>query len=110
MRRLCAALRERASGSDSCTHSAAFFAVPGTERDPEWLERVRAAVPDLGSEVIVACERGGSLETRPGTQYGFSSRSLKALHFLRQAGYRNVSHLRGGVCAYPSALAGNCAL
>ena len=74
----------------------AFFAVPGTERDPEWITKMRAAVP-LGTEIIVACERGGSLETRPGTMYGFSSRSLKAIHFLRLAGYSNVCHLSGGM-------------
>ena len=43
------------------------------------------------------CERGGSLETKPGVKFGFSSRSLKGVHFLRQAGYRNVTHLAGGV-------------
>jgi len=32
--------------------------------------------------------------------YGFQSRSLKAYHFLKQAGYRNVRHLRGGVDAW----------
>jgi len=77
----------------------AFFAVPGTERNETFLDAVRAAVPDKTREVIVACMRGGSLnvENKPGVSFGFSSPSLKAVYVLRQAGYKNVTHLGGGV-------------
>jgi len=75
----------------------AFFAVPGTERNPEWLTDVQAAVPDKGAQIIVACTRGGKLDQKPGAMFGFSSPSLKAVHFLREAGYRNVAHLGGGL-------------
>ena len=36
------------------------------------------------------CESGGSLDNKPGTKYGFQSRSLKAAYFLQQAGYNKV--------------------
>jgi len=77
----------------------AFFAVPGTERNETFLDEVRAAVPDKSREVIVACMRGGNLnvENKPGVSFGFSSPSLKAVYVLRQAGYKNVTHLGGGV-------------
>lgn len=43
------------------------------------------------------CESGGSLDNKPGTKYGFQSRSLKAAYFLQQAGYNKVCiESRGG--------------
>ena len=33
-------------------------------------------------------------------KFGFQSRSLKALYYLRQAGYRNVKHMTGGVAQW----------
>jgi rhodanese-related sulfurtransferase len=78
----------------------AFFGIAGTELDPSWLSSVTAAIPNKGSEVVVVCEMGGRLENKPGVKFGFQSRSLKALYYLRQAGYKNVKHLRGGVAAW----------
>jgi rhodanese-related sulfurtransferase len=78
----------------------AFFGIAGTELDPAWLASVTAAIPNKGSEVIVVCEMGGRLENKPGVKFGFQSRSLKAFYYLRQAGYKNVKHLRGGVAAW----------
>jgi len=76
----------------------AFFAIAGTERNPEWLNQVQAAVKgNKGAEIICVCERGGSLENKPGMKLGFQSRSLKAVYLLRQAGYRNVKVLDGGM-------------
>ena len=36
------------------------------------------------------CETGGSLQNKPGTQFGFQSRALKAAYFLKKAGYTKV--------------------
>lgn len=75
----------------------AFFAVPGTEGDPEWLGAVERALPDKGAPVVCACERGGRLSNRAGEKLGSQSRSLKAVFLLRQAGYTDVRLLDGGV-------------
>lgn len=76
----------------------AFFAIPGTERNPEWLSLVGAAVKNnKNADIICVCERGGSLQNKPGMSLGFQSRSLKAVYLLRQAGYRNVKVLEGGM-------------
>lgn len=53
-----------------------------------------------GTEIIVACDTGGSLEPKTGADTGFQSQSLKAAYFLKKAGYRNVKHLRGGISEY----------
>ena len=82
----------------------AFFAIPGTERNPEWLEQVAAAVKgNKGAELIVVCERGGSLVNKPGMSLGFQSRSLKAVYLLRQAGFRNVRVMEGGMYGWGQA-------
>lgn len=47
-------------------------------------------------QVYVICESGGSLVSRPGVPTGFQSRSLKAVYFLKNAGYKNVKHIKGG--------------
>ena len=58
-------------------------------------------VPRLaGTEIIVACDFGGSLQAKTGADTGFQSQSLKAAYFLKKAGYRNVRHLRGGLPEY----------
>jgi hypothetical protein len=53
------------------------------------------AVP-RSKEVMVICDAGGSLENKSGTQFGFQSRSLKAVYYLRKAGYTKVLHVSGG--------------
>lgn len=53
------------------------------------------AVP-RSKEVMVICEAGGSIENKSGTQFGFQSRSLKAVYYLRKAGYTKVLHVAGG--------------
>jgi rhodanese-related sulfurtransferase len=81
-----------------------FFAIPGTERNPEWLDQVSAATKNnKGAEIIVVCERGGSLTNKPGMSMGFQSRSLKAVYLLRQAGFRNVKVLDGGMYGWGQA-------
>lgn len=35
--------------------------------------------------------------SRPGVPTGFQSRSLKAVYFLRNAGFSKVKHLKGGI-------------
>jgi hypothetical protein len=47
--------------------------------------------------VILLCERGGSLQNKSGTKFGFESRSLKAAYYLRKAGYSKVSFVAGGL-------------
>lgn len=73
----------------------AFFGIPGTERNPSWLSTVEETI-SKDQEVVVMCELGGTLEKKVGMDTGFQSRSLKAVHFLQQAGYQNVLHLKGG--------------
>ena len=80
----------------------AFFAVDGTERNPEWLPDLAKSV-DKSQELIVFCERGGKLVGGSGDKFGFSSRSLKAVYLLREAGFTNVKHLEGGVYAWKRA-------
>ena len=41
----------------------------------------------------MACEMGGSMTIKPGAAHGFQSRSLKAVYFLKKAGYTNVKHM-----------------
>ena len=81
----------------------AFFGLAGTELNPNWLADVQRAVPNKSAELVVMCEMGGKLENKPGMKFGFQSRSLKALYYLRQAGYRNVRHMTGGVAAWAAA-------
>jgi rhodanese-related sulfurtransferase len=79
----------------------AFFGIAGTELNPEFLSGVNAATKgNKNAELVVLCERGGSLENRPQMKLGFQSRSLKALFYLRRAGYRNVRHMTGGLSAW----------
>ncbi len=64
---------------------------------------MRKRVPNTGTEVLCICESGGSLTNKPGMSLGFQSRSLKSVYLLRQAGYRNVKHVAGGVRAWQKA-------
>ena len=78
-----------------------FFGIAGTELNPEFLAGVEAVTKgNKNAELVVMCERGGSLENKPQMKLGFQSRSLKALFYLKRAGYRNVRHLTGGVAAW----------
>jgi hypothetical protein len=82
----------------------AFFGIAGTELNPAFLAGVEAATKgNKGAELVVFCERGGSLENRPQMKLGFQSRSLKAVFYLRRAGFRNVRHMTGGVSAWAAA-------
>ncbi|GLI63265.1 hypothetical protein VaNZ11_006169 [Volvox africanus] len=74
----------------------AFFGIFGTELNETFIAEVAAKVPK-NKEVIVMCETGGSIDNKPGTQFGFQSRSLKALYYLQQAGYGKVLHMKGGL-------------
>lgn len=76
----------------------AFFGIYGTELNPDFVAEVQAVVP-RGKEVIVMCEQGGTLDNKPGTQFGFQSRSLKAVYYLQQAGYK-VLHMKGGLAEW----------
>jgi len=74
----------------------AFFGVSNSERTPGWLEQVQETIPK-NAKVYIMCNTGGSLENRPGMKFGFESQSLKAYHFLRNAGYRNLIHVNQGM-------------
>ncbi|GAB5367768.1 hypothetical protein AAMO2058_001259400 [Amorphochlora amoebiformis] len=74
----------------------AFFGVSNSERTPGWLQKIEEAIPK-GKNVYIICNTGGSLENKPGTKFGFESQSLKAVHFLRKAGYSNVFHVKEGM-------------
>lgn len=74
----------------------AFFGIYGTERNPGFIEEALAKVPK-NKEVIVLCEMGGTMVNKSGTKWGFQSRSLKALHYLRKAGYSKLFHLEEGI-------------
>eukprot|EP00198_Chlamydomonas_reinhardtii_P014419 XP_001703756.1 predicted protein [Chlamydomonas reinhardtii] len=76
----------------------AFFGIFGTELNPNFVAEVAAKIPK-NKEVIVLCESGGTLENKPGTQFGFQSRSLKAVYYLTMAGYTNVAHMKACVRA-----------
>ena len=79
----------------------AFFGLAGTELNPSFVDDVVAATKgNKNAELVVMCDRGGSLENRPGMKLGFQSQSLKALYYLRQAGYKNVRHMTGGITAW----------
>ena len=74
----------------------AFFGIFGTERNPDFLDDVVSQVPK-NKEIVILCEMGGSMENRSGTKTGFQSRSLKALHYLRKAGYSKLYHMEEGI-------------
>jgi len=73
----------------------AFFGIIGSELNPEWLAEMEAQVPK-DKKLVVTCARGGKINAK-GTKFGFESRSLKAVFRLRNAGYKNVQHLEGGI-------------
>jgi rhodanese-related sulfurtransferase len=77
----------------------AFFGIYGTELNTNFADDVLSRIP-RGKQVIVVCENGGTLENKSGTKYGFQSRSLKAIYYLQQAGFKNVSYVKGGVAQW----------
>lgn len=79
-----------------------FFGVYGTELNKNFVQEVEAAVPK-GKDIYLICERGGSLVNKPGTLYGFESRSLKAYYFLQQAGFNRIYHVQGGLIGWQQA-------
>ncbi|KAI8477262.1 MAG: Rhodanese-like domain-containing protein [Monoraphidium minutum] len=78
-----------------------FFGIYGTQLNKDFSEDAAAAIPK-GKEVILVCENGGSLDNKPGTLYGFQSRSLKAAYYLRRAGFNRISYVQGGVSRWTS--------
>eukprot|EP00242_Pyramimonas_sp_CCMP2087_P009557 CAMPEP_0198219098 /NCGR_PEP_ID=MMETSP1445-20131203/72543_1 /TAXON_ID=36898 /ORGANISM="Pyramimonas sp., Strain CCMP2087" /LENGTH=242 /DNA_ID=CAMNT_0043896397 /DNA_START=193 /DNA_END=921 /DNA_ORIENTATION=+ len=91
------------SGSDIFTNAkrVVFFwnGKAGTELDPDWIRNVQDVVPK-NKTLVVMCNQGGSLASKPGAPTGFASRSLKAVYFLKEAGYSKVSYLEGGAPQY----------
>lgn len=77
----------------------AFFGIYGTELNTSFADDVLSRIPK-GKQVIVICENGGTLENKSGTKYGFQSRSLKAIYYLQQAGFKNVSYVKGGIAQW----------
>lgn len=75
----------------------AFFGVSqGTEPNPNFIAEVRNLVtPETGS-IIVYCNLGGSLEPTDINRNGTQTRSMVAAYELIQAGFKNVSVLKGG--------------
>ena len=79
-----------------------FFGIYGTELSKTFAAEALARIP-ANRDVVLICENGGSLETKPGVAFGFQSRSLKAAYFLRQAGMTNkISVVKGGVAQWVS--------
>jgi len=81
-----------------------------TERDPDFVKKVEAAVGNKRKKVIVMCTVGGTLdtvvrvastgkftETDKDRSFGRESRSLKACYELMKAGFSDIVHLRGGL-------------
>eukprot|EP00850_Spirogloea_muscicola_P016612 SM000136S00158 [mRNA] locus=s136:61659:63738:- [translate_table: standard] len=83
----------------------------GTERNPDFIAQALQAVGgNKQKQVLVMCGRGGTLETivrkeglkkkefkDPERMFGIQSRSLKAIWELRQAGFKNIVHVTGGL-------------
>lgn len=72
-------------------------------RDPEFADKVRAAFPDTSTHLMLLDIAGGSLEEPPvpefatGQGYDFTkSQALQCAYELVQAGYTNLSYVRGG--------------
>ncbi|KAK3250866.1 hypothetical protein CYMTET_39778 [Cymbomonas tetramitiformis] len=88
----------------------AAFAMQATERNPNFREEALAALPK-GKKLIVACATGGTLQTvikrtTPGKEkeyadpersFGKESRSLKGIFELYEAGFKDITHLEGGL-------------
>ncbi|GBF96899.1 hypothetical protein Rsub_09904 [Raphidocelis subcapitata] len=89
--------------------AVAAFAMRATERNPNFVADMQAAV-GKNSRVLVICAIGGTLDTLvsyrrekrlfndPERQFGRESRSLKAIYELLQGGWSssNVRHVDGG--------------
>lgn len=75
----------------------AFFGIAGTEPNPSFDSDALAALEGK-RRALVVCATGGSLTAKEGAAWGFSSRSLKAIWRLRNAGARvQLNHVRGGM-------------
>eukprot|EP01024_Parvocaulis_polyphysoides_P043594 TRINITY_DN3997_c1_g1_i1.p1 TRINITY_DN3997_c1_g1~~TRINITY_DN3997_c1_g1_i1.p1 ORF type:complete len:285 (-),score=39.18 TRINITY_DN3997_c1_g1_i1:211-1065(-) len=74
----------------------AFFGIFGTERNLSFLEDISQTFGQ-NEELIIVCESGGSIETKPGVDSGFQSQSLKAVYELQKKGFKKVLHLQGGL-------------
>jgi len=86
----------------------AGFAMAATERNPNFADEALEKLPK-NKKIIVACSIGGTLVTTrsatmknkvyadPERAFGRESRSLKACYELYQAGFKQISHLDGGV-------------
>ena len=46
----------------------------------------------------MTCESGGSLEAKPGAPTGFQSQSLKAVYYLKQAGFKKLRYMKVWWC------------
>merc|ERR1739848_225643 len=79
------------------------------ERNPDFLEAFKRDVGDR--KVIVACLLGGTLSTEvvsnrgkvfkdPQLKYGRESVSLRVISELLGAGYKDISHLDGGILSW----------
>lgn len=87
----------------------ASLAVDATELNQDFIAECEKAGLKKSDTIIVTCTLGGSMDNvlrrkgKPDTMasgakaYGTESRSLKACYLLKQAGFKNVVHLDGGL-------------
>lgn len=90
--------------------SGFFMGMTATERNTDFVKLAEERLPK-DKPIIVACRRGGSLETvvkkqkfdgvkeyeDPDKSFGIESRSLKACYELFEAGFTKVYFLKGGI-------------
>eukprot|EP01023_Acetabularia_acetabulum_P003110 TRINITY_DN1132_c0_g1_i3.p1 TRINITY_DN1132_c0_g1~~TRINITY_DN1132_c0_g1_i3.p1 ORF type:complete len:309 (+),score=32.68 TRINITY_DN1132_c0_g1_i3:2-928(+) len=74
----------------------AFFGIFGTERNLQFIEDMMQKFGQ-NEEIIIVCESGGSLQTKPGVDTGFQSQSLKAVYELQKSGFSKIIHMKGGL-------------
>lgn len=75
---------------------ALFGVLNGTEINPNFLEQLQEAAPDLEAGAILVCNLGGSMTPVGEHKKGQQSRSLFAAYELTRVGYKNVRVLAGG--------------
>lgn len=90
--------------------SGFFMGMVSTERNPDFQKQALERLPK-NKPIIVACQRGGSMETvvkkqkvgfvkeyeDPDKSFGIESRSLKACYELYEAGFTKVYFLKKGI-------------